>query len=155
MSWLTRSVSERTLARVSAIANDGVEFDGIEEHNASPAGRVSAAKARRLNRERLGLAPIGASDAHFLASVGCAYTTFDGTSAADLRRSVEAKATGAVSGAAPRASELGYRNIALQQWRGMMATPRNSGWIPTIRSFINSRRRANSPSPLDGEGAGR
>ena len=38
-------------------------------------------------------------------------------------------------------SELGYRNIALQQWRGMMATPRNMGWLPTIRSFIVSHAR--------------
>ncbi len=42
---------------------------------------------------------------------------------------------------APRMSELGYRNIALQQWRGMMATPRNIGWVPTIRSFIASHTR--------------
>jgi hypothetical protein len=37
---------------------------------------------------------------------------------------------------------LGYRNVAVQQWRGMMATPRNMGWLPTIRSFLVSRGRA-------------
>ena len=37
--------------------------------------------------------------------------------------------------------ELGYRNIAMQSWRGMMATPRNMGWLPTIRSFITSHAR--------------
>jgi predicted metal-dependent phosphoesterase TrpH len=153
MSWLTRSVSERVLARVAAVANDGVYFDAIEERNLSPAGRVSSARARKLNRERFHLAAVGASDAHFLASVGCAYTTFDGATASDLRRAIETRATVAVAARAPRASELGYRNIALQQWRGMMATPRNMGWLPTIRSFITSRRR-HSPSPLDGEGAG-
>jgi predicted metal-dependent phosphoesterase TrpH len=140
LSWLTRSVSERTLARVAAIADDGVYFDGIEEYNLSPAGRVTSAKARRLNRDRFGLAAIGSSDAHFLASIGSAHTSFDGATAADLRRAIETKTTAGATGRAPRMSELGYRNIALQQWRGMMATPRNMGWAPTIRSFITSRR---------------
>jgi hypothetical protein len=48
-------------------------------------------------------------------------------------------------------SELGYRNVALQQWRGMMATPRNMGWVPTIRSFIVSHRRARPGPPPEGE----
>jgi hypothetical protein len=144
MSWLTRSVSERTLARVASIANDGVYFDGIEERNGSPAGHVSSERARRVNRARFRLAAVGASDAHFLASVGSAHTLFDGASAADLRRAIEASATSAAAGVSPRLAELGYRNIALQQWRGMMATPRNMGWLPTIRSFVASRRRRSS-----------
>jgi predicted metal-dependent phosphoesterase TrpH len=138
LSWLTRSVSERTLARVGEAQNDGVHFDGIEERNQSPAGRVSGARVRRLNRARFGLAAIGSSDAHFLASVGSAYTTFDGATDADLRRAIETKATVAEAGAPPSLAALGYRNVALQQWRGMMATPRNMGWAPTIRSFFTS-----------------
>jgi predicted metal-dependent phosphoesterase TrpH len=138
LSWLTRSVSARVLDRIAAIQNDGVHFDGIEEYNLSPAGRVSSAKARRLNRERYHLAALGCSDAHFLQSIGSAHTLFEGTSAADLRRAMEAKTTSGAAGHAPRISELGYRNVALQQWRGMMATPRNMGWVPTIRSFITS-----------------
>jgi predicted metal-dependent phosphoesterase TrpH len=155
LSWLTRSVNERVLARVAAARNDGVHVDGIEERNGSPAGHVASAKARRLNRERFRLAAIGSSDAHFLASVGSAYTQFDGATAPDLRRAIETKATSAEAGRSPRLSDLGYRNIALQQWRGMMATPRNMGWLPTIRSFISSRRRHNSsPSPLAERGSG-
>ncbi len=141
LSWLTRSVSARVLDRVAAIQNDAVHFDGIEERNGSPAGHVAAAKARRLNHERFRLAAIGSSDAHFLASVGAAHTLFEGASTPDLRAAIEAKATTAAEGRSPRLSELGYRNIALQQWRGMMATPRNMGWLPTIRSFIVSHRR--------------
>lgn len=140
LSWLTRSVTPNVFGRVAALAgNDGVYFDAIEEYNLSPAGRVTSAKARRLNREHLGLAAIGSSDAHFLESIASAYTTFEGASAADLRRAIEAKQTAGAAGRAPRMSELGYRNVALQQWRGMMATPRNMGWIPTIRSFVASR----------------
>lgn len=140
LSWLTRSVTPKVFDRVAALTgNDGVYFDAIEEYNLSPAGRVTSAKARRLNRERLGLAAVGSSDAHFLEAIASAYTTFDGTSAADLRRAIETKQTAGAEGRAPRMSELGYRNVALQQWRGMMATPRNMGWLPTIRSFVSSR----------------
>jgi hypothetical protein len=153
LSWLTRSVGARTFARVAAIDNDGVYFDGIEEYNMSPAGRVTSAKARCLNRERLQLASIGSSDAHFLASIGCAYTEFEGATADDLRRAITTKATAGAAGRAPRIRDLGYRNVALQQWRGMMATPRNRGWVPTIRSFFSSRLpHTSNPSPSHGEG---
>ena len=127
-------------------------FDGIEEYNMSPAGRVTSAKARRLNREIFGLAAVGASDAHFLQSIGSAYTSFEGTSADDLRRAIETKTTSGAVGLLPRLSELGYRSIALQQWRGMMATPRSMGWVPTIRSFVTSRLRRR-PLPRSGRGA--
>lgn len=157
LSWLTRSVTARVFARVINVRNDGVHFDGIEEYNMSPAGRVTSAKARRLNRDIFGLAAVGASDAHFLQSIGSAYTSFEGSSPNDLRRAIESKTTSGGVGVSPRFSELGYRNIALQQWRGMMATPRSMGWVPTIRSFVTSRihrqpraRRAGAVrSPLD------
>ena len=114
LSWLTRSVSERVLARVAAIGNDGVHFDGIEELNGSPAGRVASAKARRLNRERFHLAAIGSSDAHFLASVGCAHTRLRrARSSDDCAARSRAKATSTGTGRSPRLAELGYRNIAL------------------------------------------
>ena len=147
LSWLTRSVSVRVLERVAAVRDDAVYFDGIEEYNLSPAGRVTSAKARRLNRERFHLAAVGCSDAHFLQSIGSARTLFEGTSATELRRAIETKTTAGAAGRAPRLSELGYRSVALQQWRGMMATPRNMGWVPTIRSFIVSRNRHKPASP--------
>ena len=146
LSWLTRSVGVRVFDRIAAANNDGVCFDGIEEYNLSPAGRITSAKARRLNRQRFHLAALGCSDAHFLQSIGSAHTIFDGASAADLRRAIEAKTTSGAAGRAPRLSELGYRNVALQQWRGMMATPRNMGWGPTVRSFIVSHAR-HKPTP--------
>lgn len=145
LSWLTRSVNTRTIERVAAIRNDGVHFDGIEEYNLSPAGRVTSARARRLNRERYHLAAIGSSDAHFLQSIGSARTRFEGTTATELRVAIESGTSAGEPGRAPRISELGYRNVALQQWRGMMATPRAMGWLPTIRSFIVSRRRPRPP----------
>jgi len=149
LSWLTRSANTRVLERIAAAKNDGVYFDAIEEYNLSPAGRVTSAKARRLNRERLHLAAVGCSDAHFLQSIGSAYTEFEGTSTADLRRAIETKSTSGAAGRAPRMSDLGYRKIALQQWRGMMATPRSMGWLPTIRSFIISRARHKPVPPQE------
>jgi predicted metal-dependent phosphoesterase TrpH len=153
LSWLTRSVNARVLARVAEMPNDGVHFDGIEECNLSPAGRVTSKRARTLNRERLHLAALGCSDAHFLASIGSAYTTFDGTTPDDLRRAIESKTTAGTTGRAPTLRELGYRNVALQSWRGMMATPRNMGWVPTIRSFIVSHARYRHPPDAAPKGA--
>ena len=146
LSWLTRSVSLRVLLRIAETRDDAVYFDAIEEYNLSPAGRVTSARARRLNRDQLHLAAVGSSDAHFLQSIGSARTNFEGTTAAELRHAIERGGTSGAAGRAPRMSELGYRNIALQQWRGMMATPRNMGWLPTIRSFIVSHAR-HKPAP--------
>lgn len=157
LSWLTRSVSAGVLRRIAALDDDAVRFDGIEEYNLSPAGRVSSARARRLNHEQFHLAALGNSDAHFLQSIACAVTNFEGTSANDLRAAIVAKSTVAVARTAPRISDLGYRNVVLQQWRGMMATPRNMGWLPTIRSFVVSRlgRRAARPPEVHREEPGR
>ena len=141
LSWLTRSVSARVLERIARTQDEAVYFDAIEEYNLSPAGRVTSARARRLNRDQFHLAAVGSSDAHFLQSIGSARTHFEGASAAELRRAIETGTTSGAAGRTPRMSELGYRNIALQQWRGIMATPRNMGWVPTIRSFIISHAR--------------
>lgn len=153
LSWLTRSVKAPVFERVAACeGNDGVYFDGIEEYNMSPAGRATSAKARALNRERLHLAAVGCSDAHFLQAVGSARTVFDGTSAKELRSAIEAKTTAGEALRAPSMSELGYRNVALQSWRGMMVTPRNMGWGATIRSFVVSHRRGSPVKSSVGTG---
>jgi len=149
LSWLTRSVRAHVFDRVAALGgNDGVYFDGIEECNMSPAGRASSARARALNRERLGLAAIGSSDAHFLQAVGSGRTLFEGRTARDLRQAIEERATSAEAGRAPTMAELGYGNVALQSIRGMLATPRAMGWGPTVRSFFSSHvQRDGSPDP--------
>jgi predicted metal-dependent phosphoesterase TrpH len=141
LSWLTRSVGTRVLERIAASADPAIHFDGIEEYNLSPAGRVSSARARRMNQERYHLAALGGSDAHFLQSIGSAWTEFPGKATDDLRQAISMRTTLAKAGRAPHIAELGYRNVMLQQWRGIMATPRNMGWVPTIRSFIVSHGR--------------
>jgi predicted metal-dependent phosphoesterase TrpH len=135
MSWLTRSLGRRDIERVLKDTNDGMSFDAIEI-GASPAARQSRAKAQRLNRERFHLPEVGGSDAHFLEVIGASHTLFDGTSAAELRRAIETGATSVGGAPYPSFRQIGLRNIVVQQYRGMMATPRQMGWLPTIGSFV-------------------
>lgn len=135
MSWLTRSVGQRTIERVLRENVPGVSFDGIEK-SASLAARVTSDKAHRLNHEQYGLAEVGGSDAHFLQAIDSSRTEFEGSTAADLRHAIEACETSAVVGSYPSVRQLGLVPVVRQQWRGMLATPRQMGWIPTITSFF-------------------
>ncbi len=137
LSWLTRSVGRRAIERVLALGgNDGVYFDAIETANLSLAGRITMERARRLNDERFHFAAVGASDAHFLEAVGSAYTTFEGRTAVDLRRAILEKTTASAAGHYPSLREIGWRKVMVQQYRGIMSTPRAMGWVPTIKSFV-------------------
>lgn len=135
MSPLTRSIGQRTIERVLREGRDDVAFDALEAAS-SPAGRLTGAKARRLNRERYHLAEVGGSDAHFLEAIGASYTEFRGATAGELRRAIEAEATSAVAGPYPSLRAIGPLRFARQQWRGFTVTPRKMGWLPTIGSFI-------------------
>lgn len=136
MSWLTRSIGQSVIERVLRDAQDGVYFDGIEVADQSAGARVSIRKARRLNEERYHLAEVGGSDAHFLAVVGSAYTVFEGWGAEDLRRAVLARTTQGVDGHQPSLMEIGLGQVARQQVRGILVTPRKMGWRRTIASFV-------------------
>lgn len=138
LCWLTRSLTRRTIERVLAEGGDGAWFDGIELARGKP--RLGQNTARRLNRARFHLAAVGGSDAHFLQAVGCAYTTFAGSTAAELRAAIAAKATGVGNGRFPTWRELGPAQVVRQQYRGFLATPRKMGWGPTIRSFLQRVR---------------
>ncbi|MCH8849820.1 MAG: PHP domain-containing protein [Chloroflexi bacterium] len=139
MSWLTRSISSRTMERVMRDEGDGVYFDGMETAS-SPAARVRLRTARRLNRERLHLAEVGGSDGHFLQAIGASQTVFEGSTAEDLRRAITGRSTRAVAGPYPSLLQIGLVNVARQQWRGIMVTPRQMGWLPTIGSFLKRAR---------------
>jgi predicted metal-dependent phosphoesterase TrpH len=136
MSWLTRSIGQSVIERVLRDGQDGVYFDGIEVADQSAGARVSIRKARRLNQERYHLAEVGGSDAHFLAVVGSAYTLFEGRGADDLRRAILARATQGVEGHQPSLMEIGLGQVARQQVRGILVTPRKMGWRRTIASFV-------------------
>jgi predicted metal-dependent phosphoesterase TrpH len=136
MSWLTRSIGQRKIERVLRDGRDGVYFDGIEVANLSAGARVSIGKARRLNEQRYHLAAVGGSDAHFLTVVGSAYTVFEGQGAEDLRRAILARTTQGVDGHHPSLTEIGLGQVARQQVRGFLVTPRKMGWRRTVASFI-------------------
>ncbi len=139
MSWLTRSIGRRAIERIIAEAAEGIAFDAIER-SVSPAARVTADKALRLNRERYHLAEVGGSDAHFLKAIGSCHTEFEGSSAAELKQAILQRQTRAVAGRHPSLRQLGMGQVIRQQWRGIMATPRQMGWLPTIGSFFRRVR---------------
>ena len=123
-SYLTRSVGQRALERLLALADPEVTPDGIELANLTLAGRVTGARARRLNTERYGLAETGGSDAHFPEEVGNARTLFAGTTAEDLRRAIAERRTSAIAGTPASLRAIGVRRLAAQQVRGLSVTPR-------------------------------
>lgn len=123
-SYLTRSVGQRALERLLRDADAETRPDGIEVANVSPAGRVTGAKALRLNRERYRLAETGGSDAHFLEAVGSAYTLFRGRSADDLRRAIVEGRTHGVCGDRVSLRRIGIRRLVHQQVRGLSETPK-------------------------------
>lgn len=123
MSWLTRSVSLRTLERIQARAEAGVTFDGIETANPSPAGRVTGASARRLNR-RWQLPETGGSDAHHVQHIGAGWTEFHGSRVSDLRTAMRNGEVTAHCGRYPGLFEIGLgQTLAGLAW-GYAATPR-------------------------------
>ncbi len=135
-TWLTRGMGLRHLRRILANGHDGVYVDAIEVTNQTPAGRLGASKARRLNQDEFCLAEAGGSDAHFLSVIGTAHTDFAGRSAGDLRGAIAARTTRGVAGRHPSLGEIGYARVVRQTYRGIMATPRAMGWGPTARSFV-------------------
>ncbi|MPZ22898.1 MAG: hypothetical protein GEU28_05025 [Dehalococcoidia bacterium] len=121
LSWLTRSVGARVMARL--LQDPETTPDAIEISQ-SPAARLTRRRVLALNESAWMLPMTGSSDAHFPPAIGGAVTSFEGSSAQDLRRSIE---SGAVQ---PRIchslspAQLGWRNVVRQQWRGMSVTPR-------------------------------
>jgi len=122
-SWLTRSLSERTVSRLMHRNEGGITFDAIEVANPSPAGRVTAARALRHNRAWR-LPVTGSSDAHHLPHVGTGWTEFEGTTAADLRRALTSGATVAMASRYPALREVGIGQTLLGLAWGYSATPR-------------------------------
>jgi predicted metal-dependent phosphoesterase TrpH len=66
--------------------------DAIEAFNPTTLGRPWHQRVVRFAQEH-GLAPVGNSDAHDLASIGMGYTTFQGRSGDDLRAAIRAGTT--------------------------------------------------------------
>jgi predicted metal-dependent phosphoesterase TrpH len=137
MSWLTRSLGPGALDRLQRLAAEGLMPDALELGSANPATRRFLAKARRLNAERYHLPAVGASDAHFKEAIASAYTTFEGSTAADLRAALAAGRIGAVEGRFPPLREVGLLRALSLPIAGLRATPKKLGWRRTAWSFVS------------------
>ena len=124
MSWLTRSLSRRTIDRICARDEPGITFDGIETGNPSPAGRITATRATTLNHRTWHLAETGGSDAHHLLHLGTGWTEFDGAGAEGLRLALSAGATTAGMTRYPSIRDVGIGRTAAGLVWGYAATPR-------------------------------
>lgn len=124
LGFLTTSIGRRSLDRLSGRRGAAHSVDGIELANPTPAARLRARGARRLNRTCWHLAETGGSDAHFPEAIASAVTRFPGRGSDDLRRALAARLTVAESRSAPSLRQIGLRRLARQQLRGLSATPR-------------------------------
>ena len=90
---------------------DEVAFQAMEVYNSSPYLVLANRLAAKAFAAGQGIAATGGSDAHVLKAVGRGYTLFRGTTAAELRRSIEELETSAVA-------QRGGMSIALRyMWR--------------------------------------
>lgn len=135
MNPLTRSLGAKELRRLAG-STGGTHLDAMEAANCSPGARWGRKRALALNDAELGLAKVGGSDAHFPEFAGGAYTTFEGTTAAQLKSAILARTTQATAGDRSSYWQIGPHRLAHQTWRGIMTTPRTMGWGPTTRSFV-------------------
>ncbi|MEX2546435.1 MAG: PHP-associated domain-containing protein [Chloroflexota bacterium] len=84
--------SGRSIRRLLDDPDPDVHPDGIEAFNPTTAGTRWGARVPQFVAD-VGVAALGNSDAHRAEDVGQAFTTFEGASAADLRRAIEARTT--------------------------------------------------------------
>ena len=96
-------------ARGVGPAAAGLDWDAIEVENGSPAALFANRQARAA-KVSWARAATGGSDAHILAAVGIALTTFPGRSAADLRHALETGNTSPVR--ARRSQAVAVRALA-------------------------------------------
>ncbi len=122
LSWLTRSVSQRTLDRLAR--SDGQRLDAIELANPSPAALRTRDQATALNEARWRLPVTGGSDAHHLPHVGTGWTQFAGSTSEHLRSAIAAGTTQALMRPYPSLREVGMVRLAAGLAWGYSATPR-------------------------------
>jgi predicted metal-dependent phosphoesterase TrpH len=137
MSWLTRSIGTRTMARLARQTSDGPWFDAIELATCNPTSFAFLKKARRLNDQQYRLPVVGASDAHFTLAIGSSHTVFEGETAADLRTAFSQGAVSGEVGCFPRLRDIGYLRALSVPLVGLRATPRRLGWRRTAWSFVS------------------
>ena len=108
--------------------------DALETFNPTALGRPWHDRVVRF-ADRHGLPGVGNSDAHALAAIGTGWTTFEGRTAADLRRAIE---TGATTATAARSTARPARSAcsgsSCASARSMPATRSAAGSAATARA---------------------
>jgi predicted metal-dependent phosphoesterase TrpH len=122
LSWLTRSISRRTLDRIQS--GDGQRFDGIELANPSPAGLRTRDRAASLNTQHWNIPATGGSDGHHLPHIGRGWTEFAGHSAQELRHAILSRTCQARMLPYPSLRDVGLAQLAAGLAWGYSATPR-------------------------------
>ncbi len=119
---LVPSLSRRRIDEL--LARDFV-IDGIEIYNPSPANAAMRQEVTTQNSQ-WGFAAIGSSDAHFWQHIGAGYTTFVGSTAADLRRALEQRTTRSGGQEQPPASLPVPAYVAQCAWSWFVDPPRRA-----------------------------
>jgi predicted metal-dependent phosphoesterase TrpH len=84
----TPSVGYRYLL---GLLREGLHIDAIEVCNAAPGARGKEAKIREFNERDFHLAELGGSDAHHIAQIGSAFTSFSGQTPEELAGAIAAR----------------------------------------------------------------
>ncbi|MEO8539049.1 MAG: PHP-associated domain-containing protein [bacterium] len=122
LSWLTRSISARTMNRLHASA--GPRLDAIELANPSPAALRTRDRAIAMNAESWRLPVTGGSDAHHLPHIATGWTEFEGKTTEHLREALRMGTTQARMRPYPSLREVGVGRLAVGLAWGYSATPR-------------------------------
>ena len=122
LSWLTRSISARTLDRLTE--SDGQRLDAIELANPSPAALRTRERAVNRNEAHWRLPVTGGSDAHHLPHVGTGWTLFAGSTAEHLREAIRSGTTQAHMRPYPSLRDVGIMRVVAGLAWGYSATPR-------------------------------
>ena len=136
LSALVPSVGRRAFAALLAREVASGVVEAIEVCSGVVGGRRAEPQLRALNEAYWHLARLGSSDAHHLAQIGSAFTTFAGTTPDDLQRAIVDRATEAHWGTAVRVAPAAH---VRQSWRSLVVKPARE-----VRSALwprGSRRR--------------
>lgn len=135
--WAVPSLGQQGLQqRCSGTGRGEWPLDGAEVLNASLTWPRSQANlhAQQVAAE-LGLATIGGSDSHSLATVGRGYTSFQGSSADDLYGAIKCGTVGwgGCGWSLPNYLELGWLYLRQRNLRGTIEVLLSDGAVPLQR----------------------
>ena len=137
MSPLVCSAGPAAMQRLSEA---GLTVAGLELFSANPTTRFYLQRARRWNQANRRLPALGASDAHFVQAIGTACTTFEGTTAADLRHALLSGAINGEQHAFPSLREVGLIRALRVPLAALAGTPRRLGWRATAAASLPKHR---------------